>query len=62
MKEQQLSASQVKHLRESGVLQENEIAFIAGDLVVAENILTLSKRIIGESSILSESNKRILKG
>ena len=58
----QVSADQIRNLRETGTIGENEIAYINGDLVLAEHVLTGEKRVIGKIGILSESNKRVLKG
>lgn len=58
----QVSADQIKNLRENGVLGENEIAYVNGDLVLAEHVLTGDKRVVGKIGILSESNRRVLKG
>ena len=60
--DQQISANQINDLREAGMISEKEIAYVSGDLVVAENVLSGDKRIIGKSNILSEGSKRILKG
>jgi len=60
--DQQISANQIKNLREAGMISEKEIAYLSGDLIVAENVLSGEKRIIGKSNILSESSRRILKG
>ena len=57
-----IEQSQINELREKGLLSENEIAFLTGDLVVAENVETRSRRVLGKSQILSESTKRLLKG
>ena len=59
-----LSESQSSYLRKSGLLQEYEFAYTAGDLVVAENATTGEKRVLGKTEIvLTESNnKRVLKG
>lgn len=56
-----LSQDQLLSLREKGDLNNNEVAWISGDLVVAENVLTGDKRILFESAKLFET-KRILKG
>jgi len=57
-----LSEDQVRVLRESGALLKNEIAFRAGDLIVAENVVTGEKRVLDEArKILSES-RGLLKG
>ena len=57
-----LSSDQVSELRARKYLGDNEFAYIAGDLLVAENAINGNKRIIGDNSILTESNKRVLKG
>lgn len=58
-----LSANQLRELRESNTINSDEYAYVAGDLVVAENIKTSEKRVLGEAaSILKESSKRVLKG
>ena len=53
---------QIKALRESGHIASDEIAFIVGDLLMAEQVTSGKKRIVGDSSLLTESSKRILKG
>ena len=58
-----LTSQQLSNLREQGLISEQEFAYIAGDLLVAENVTSNEKRVVGESSILTESNnKRLLKG
>jgi hypothetical protein len=58
-----LSDDQLRSLREGRIIEQNEIAYKNGDLLVAENVLTKQTRIIGQaSSILTEANKRLLKG
>lgn len=58
-----LDESQQVHLRKNGLLSEEEYAFIAGDLIVAENPVTNSRRIVGDTKILTEgTNKRVLRG
>ena len=59
-----LSPQQIKRLRDGGTLQADEYAFVAGDLLVAENIKTSEKRVLGQAAdILVESgNRRVLKG
>ena len=60
--ERQLSIDQIKDLRDRGMITYGEIAFVAGDLLVAENVTTQEKRIIGETKLLNESTRRVLKG
>lgn len=51
-------------LREQGMLNETEVAYVRGDLLVAVNVLTEEKRVIGKANeLLTESpNRRVLKG
>ena len=62
MSEQQISTNQLRDLRDRGLISNDEIAFLSGDLIVAENVITSQKRVLGEKNILSESSKRLLKG
>tara|TARA_R110001583_G_scaffold37801_2_gene122584 strand:+ start:1260 stop:1460 length:201 start_codon:yes stop_codon:yes gene_type:complete len=58
-----LSPQQTKVLREQNKISSDEFAYIAGDLLVAENIKTSEKRVLGQAAeVLSEGSKRILKG
>ncbi len=59
---QQLDEKSTLHLREKNLLSENEFAYKSGDLIIAENALTGEKRIVGQAAMLSEANRRILKG
>ena len=58
-----LTSQQLSDLRKRGLISEQEFAYIAGDLLVAENVTSNEKRVVGESALLTESNnKRLLKG
>jgi hypothetical protein len=58
----ELSVDEIKRLRELGLLQANETAFRSGDLIVAQNVINSSKRILeGVDTTMLES-KRLLKG
>ena len=58
-----LTNLQLEELRSRGLISSSEIAFLAGDLLIAENPVTSTKRVVGESKILTEtSNSRVLKG
>jgi hypothetical protein len=59
-----LSPAQITKLRETNRINSEEYAFIAGDLLVAENVKTSEKRVLGQAAdVLSESNnRRVLKG
>ncbi len=65
MTSQTLNESQLIQLRNSGLISEDEIALIEGDILLAKNVLTEERRIIGKSSDLikeNADNRRILKG
>ena len=59
----EVDANTLQKLRDTGLLTEKEVAFLAGDLIIAENVITKDRRVIeGASRIIAENNKRILKG
>ena len=58
-----LNTAQIADLRNRGLIESAEIAFLAGDLLIAENPVTSVRRIVGEAQLLTESsNRRVLKG
>lgn len=62
-----LTNEQIQALRVDGHITEQEVAFVEGDLVIAKDVVTESKRIIGktaELNVVSESadKRRVLKG
>lgn len=58
-----LSANQMRKLRDTNTIMQDEYAYVAGDLVVAENVKTSEKRVLGEvTAILQEESKRVLRG
>lgn len=60
-----LNDTQLADLRSKGVITDQEIALLEGDILVAKNVVTEERRIIGNSSdLISEGNdnKRVLKG
>ena len=60
---QQLTFEETQALRARKLLSENEYAYRAGDLVVAENPVTSERRIVGSAyEVLTENSKRVLKG
>ena len=53
----------IKVLRETNKIFDDEVAYYVGDVVVAENIIKGSKRIINDAhAVLNESRRRVLKG
>ena len=58
-----MSEENMIRLRKNSLLNENEIAYSIGDLVVAENVTTGEKRVLENvENYISEGRKRILKG
>jgi hypothetical protein len=59
-----IDGDELQRLRNTGMIAENEIAILEGDLILAKNVLTQERRIIGKANdIITENNKkRILKG
>ena len=58
--EKSLSSSDLDMLRQKGLLEEDEVALLVGDVVVAENVISKSRRVIQTSGLLLESTKRVL--
>ena len=61
-KSEKLTEDQVEDLRSRGLIEANEFVYKAGDLIVAEDPTTGTRRIVGQTNTLSESNKRVLRG
>ena len=61
---QLLGSQEVTSLKQRGMLQDEEYAFVEGDVVMAENVKTQDKRVLGKANeILAESgSKRVLRG
>ena len=59
-----ITNEQIAAMRAGGQITDQEIAIIEGDLIVAKNVVTEARRIIGKvGDILVESTKRqVLKG
>ena len=62
--EMSITNEQIAAMRASGQITDQEIAILEGDLIVAKNVVTEARRIIGSASdIIVESTKRqVLKG
>ena len=58
--EKPLSSSDLDMLRQKGLLEENEVALLVGDVVIAENVISKSRRVIQTSGLLLESTRRVL--
>jgi hypothetical protein len=61
---QLLNGAEVGRLKIQGVIKEEEYAYVEGDVVMAENIKTQDRRVVGRAAeLLTESGaKRVLKG
>ena len=59
-----ITNEQMAAMRASGQITDQEIAILEGDLIVAKNVVTEARRIIGSAKdMLTESTKkRVLKG
>lgn len=62
MPNEQLKLNETQYLREQKLIKETEYAYRAGDLIIAEDPVTGEKRVVGQTAILTESNRRVLKG
>ena len=62
--EMSITNEQIAAMRAGGQITDQEIAIVEGDLIVAKNVVTEARRIIGKvGDILVESTKRqVLKG
>ena len=62
MPNEQLKLNETQYLRDHKLIRETEYAYRAGDLIIAEDPVTGEKRVVGQTGILTESNRRVLKG
>jgi hypothetical protein len=60
--DQPLSGDEQRNLRSRGVIQESEVAVRVGDLLVAVNSLTGSRRQIASEGLVAEGRRQVLKG
>jgi len=59
--DQPLSGDEQRNLRSRGVIQESEVAVRVGDLLVAVNSLTGSRRQIASEGLVAEGRRQVLK-
>ena len=59
--ETMLTDSDQLRMRADGVLGENEVAIMVGDLLVAENAVTRERRMIGRPNRNVQEGRRVLK-
>lgn len=58
----EVSGALISEWRSSGLISAEEIVFKAGDLYVAENVITSTRRIITPPLTEASANRRVLKG
>lgn len=59
--EKPVTGNDLMKLRQSGLLTNNEVALIVGDVVLAENVITKERRVLEVAGLMLESNRRILR-
>jgi hypothetical protein len=61
---QLLNGAELGRLKNNGTIKEEEYAYLEGDVLMAENVKTQDRRVVGKANeILSEGgSKRVLKG
>ena len=61
---QLLGGAEVGRLKNRGVLKEEEYAYVEGDMIIAENVKTQDRRLVGKATeLLTEGGaKRVLNG
>ena len=59
-----LKLAQISELRKRGLVKETETAYVTGDLLVAENVTSSARRILGKVNEILKLNesKRVLLG
>tara|TARA_Y100000593_G_C4308338_1_gene336979 strand:+ start:737 stop:922 length:186 start_codon:yes stop_codon:yes gene_type:complete len=60
--EKPVSNNDLEKLRKQGLITQQEVALVAGDVIIAENVVTRERRVLNVGSLLLESNRRVLKG
>lgn len=59
--EKNLNNVDIQKLREAQLINENEIALVVGDLIVAENVISKERRVLNTGNLLLESTRRVLR-
>ena len=61
MSEKPVTNNDLEKLRKAGMISEQEVALIVGDVVLVENVLKKHRRILDTSGLLLESTRRVLR-
>ena len=59
--EKQVTNNDLTKLRQQGLIENNEVALLVGDVIIAENVITKQRRVLELGTVLLESNRRILR-
>lgn len=59
--EKPVSNNDLAKLRSASLITDQEIAIVAGDVIVAENVITKKRRILEVGALMLESNRRVLR-
>ncbi len=57
---QQLSQKDLKVLRTQGLLSESETAFKEGDTIIAEDLVSKTRRILNTAGLILDANRQVL--
>ena len=59
--EKPVSSTDLNKLRIQKIISEHEVAFVAGDVLIAEHVVTKDRRVISAPGLVLESTRRLLK-
>ena len=57
-----LTQREMEFLRLQNALSDGEIAYLLGDLLIAEAVITGQKRVLGEHAKILANSRRVLHG
>jgi|TARA_B110000467_G_C18248729_1_gene439046 hypothetical protein len=57
-----LNQNDIRLLKEKGLVNESDIVYMMGQVIIAENIQTGVKRIVEAPNLLLECQRQILRG
>jgi hypothetical protein len=59
--EKPVSSADLNKLRIQKIISEYEVAFVTGDVLIAEHVVTKDRRVISAPGLVLESTRRLLK-
>ena len=57
-----LNQNDMRLLKENGLIADTEVVYMMGQVIIAENLQTGSKRIIEAPNLILECRRQILRG